>query len=668
MKTIFKSIYILFFGVLFFSSQLKAQTLQGSINISPDDFAKMKNEWQIGTAPIGGKKIVVELWQVKYQSETAGTNATDIFLLQKKPVSVSYKRTANSINYTILNAAPSNDLAVVVYTVTPVFEPSMRIKGRPFDGQHAGSRFYRYKSDAEKHLMHFGTSNIIYGMYSLAGQPDVAHLDFSFGAQTNKPGCKTCFGFDDIGGVIDKILGNTVSGAGKGAQKILHGVMHTFDKAFKNINGEVISDLADCVAKDFNGIVDAAGFFVNESGQYFYETGGGLVNLVMHGDLPRVRDMTADEMAWADKWIYHGAIGSFDKIKIFNFTRLDNQSHRFFTWPGIGAYIYMNLGEEAFSSPMNYIDKLSNGGSSYKIPGQVFIHELGHVWQIRHYGRQQMITRYFNGGEDYHINCGKNENSSFPIEAEATMIDRTFALMMNASYSDTNMCPAFQQKWVEKNVLGGKTYEYYRADLLMRYKADDFKTFFGDVSKATPVHTTGSKAGGEGFFMLGSIPWSVVYYSIKDQKAYANWGEIRKKYNSLNSEHGILGWPQTDIGNLRDGGSFQRFEGGFIHSSTHGTFYMSITPIINTYGSNNWEKGPLGYPISDFIPDPNIHAASVVSGEQRFEHGVITYSSISGANLILNGTVVKNKEHLPIVNDKAKTQINPQPLPPRKKN
>ena len=662
MKTIF-----IFFSLIMlplFLPSATAQTLQGSINISFDDFAKMKQEWQIGSSLKNPRKLVVELWQVKYQTDKAQANATDIFLIQKQNAPVTYQTSSTGINYTIANAPVSNDLAVVIYTLLPSFEPTMKIKGKPFDGQHQGSRFYRYKSDAEKHLLHFGTSNIIYGIYSLNTQPDITHLDFTIGAQTTKSGCKTCFGWDDIGGVIDKIFGNTASDAGKGAQKILHGVMHTFDKAFKNINGEVISDLADCVVNDFKGLGDATGFFINESGQYFYETGFGLINLIQHGDLPRVRDMTSDEMAWADKFIYHGAIGSYEKIKIFNFTKLDDQSHRFFTWPGIGEYIYMNLGEEGFSSPMNYIDKLNNGKSSYKEAGQVFIHELGHVWQIRHYGRQQMITRYFGGGSDYTINCSKNENSSFPIEAEATMIDRTFALIMDGSYSDPNSCPAFQQKWVEKNVLGGKTFDYYRAELLMRWKADELKTYIGDVSNAHPVATTGN---GGGYFMLGSIPWSVLYYSNKDQKAYANWGEIRKKYNSLNSERGTLGWPQSDIGFLANNGSYQRFEKGFIHSSPHGTFYMNLTPIINAYGSNNWDKGPLGFPISDFISDNKLR--EIISGEQRFEHGVITYNSIDGvAKVIIDGTVTKNKVIVPNGNDKTQTGTTNKRLPSKGKN
>ncbi len=476
----------------------------------------------------------------------------------------------------------------------------------------------------------------------------------------------------DFGNIVNDILGNSTKDAGNVAKGILHGVEHTFNKTLKDITGNVISGLANCVAQDFNGVVDATNFFINQSGQYFFLTSAGLINLVQHGDLPKVRDITVAEYQWANAVLYHNTLPQIDKIKIFNFSKLDDQSHRFFTWPGVNQYIYMNLGDDGgFDHPMTY----SSG--SYTQPGEVFIHELAHAWQIGHYGREAMITRYFASGGNSHSSykpdCSKGVNGSFPIEAEATMVDRTYANYY-FGYKDSDYCD-FQQKWVENNVLGGNSLDMLTADTQMRQHVQNFMQFFGSIPYDLPAHTTGSRVGGEGYFLLGSVPWSVLYYPLKYKTAYANWGEIRKKYNSLGAEHGVLGWPQTDIGNLRDSGSFQRFEGGLIYSTPRGTFYMSLTPIINTYGANNWEKGRLGYPISDFIPDP-FGRVGVISGVQKFEHGIIKYNSAEGNPVVVLDFLANQLS--PITNSQPQTQnknisspvptkINQQPLLPKKK-
>jgi uncharacterized protein with LGFP repeats len=235
------------------------------------------------------------------------------------------------------------------------------------------------------------------------------------------------------------------------------------------------------------------------------------------------------------------------------------------------------------------------------------------------------------------------------------MIDRTYANYY-FGYRDDDYCD-FQQKWVENNVLGGRSLDMLTADTVMRQHAQNLMQYFGSIPYDQPAHTTGSKVSGEGYFLLGSTPWSVLYYPMKYKTAYANWGEIRKKYNSLGAEHGALGWPQSDIVNLRDNGSAQKFEGGFIYSSPHGTFYMSLLPIINTYGVNNGEKGRLGYPISDFIPDALVRAG-IISGIQKFEHGIIKYNSAEGNPVVVENYIT------PIQQPPVKNAQYPAKAPP----
>lgn len=109
---------------------------------------------------------------------------------------------------------------------------------------------------------------------------------------------------------------------------------------------------------------------------------------------------------------------------------------------------------------------------------------------------------------------------------------------------------------------------------------------------------------------------------------------FRSAWRYIASERGVLGYPVTGpIGGLRDGGSFQNFQGGQIH-------YSPATGAVATYGAirsfwvdSGFEAGPLGYP-------RNPQGSGLPSGGsyQEFERGSIyTYPggtfSILGAKL-----------------------------------
>lgn len=99
---------------------------------------------------------------------------------------------------------------------------------------------------------------------------------------------------------------------------------------------------------------------------------------------------------------------------------------------------------------------------------------------------------------------------------------------------------------------------------------------------------------------------------------------IRAKWASLDYERSSLGYPvnSTDTG-LRDGGSWQGFENGGIYTSpAGGTRVLGNGPIRDYWNAQNYEKGPLGYPTSDF-------AQSADGTWQDFE-GATVYRSAGG--------------------------------------
>jgi hypothetical protein len=457
-------------------------------------------------------------------------------------------------------------------------------------------------------------------------------------------------------------LANSVAGDGKFlvtlagdvVKQTIHGVEHTFDQT---VNG--ISGLTKCVANDIQGIADATGFFINQAGQYFYYAGMGFFNLIEHGDWPKTRTITQAEYNWANKLIFNGTLAPIDKIKIFNFSSYDG--HRFFTWPGIGDYIYMNLGD-AFDNPMAY----TNAQNCYAMPGQVFIHELTHTWQIWHYGPPKMAQRYFSEGgnavANYLLNCPPNNvNSSYKIEQEATMVDRAFAeVYYQYLYPNGTGCSSscgFEKSWVEAKIRNNVPFDMatIAGFAMQKYVADNrLAPYVGDVGNANAAHSTGNGKDGDGYFLVGSIPWSVVYYYNK--QCYANWGDIRKKYNSVSAERGQLGWPQNQLGlGLRNGGSFQHFQHGSIYSIPGlGTFLVE-QPVLDEWGKQNWERGPLGYPVAD-----------IAKSIQKFEHGYIQENlEVVNNQLVWTATShVYTKEEEALEKQGKSTLINPQPLPP----
>ena len=91
-------------------------------------------------------------------------------------------------------------------------------------------------------------------------------------------------------------------------------------------------------------------------------------------------------------------------------------------------------------------------------------------------------------------------------------------------------------------------------------------------------------------------------------------------------EWGPLGYPQSDtVTGLRDNGSYQRFDGGVIYSSsTSGTHAIANGPILNTWIAQNYEHGSLGYPTGEFT-------VTATGGSQAFQGGLLVWNATTGA-------------------------------------
>lgn len=137
---------------------------------------------------------------------------------------------------------------------------------------------------------------------------------------------------------------------------------------------------------------------------------------------------------------------------------------------------------------------------------------------------------------------------------------------------------------------------------------------------------TPQKEGVGQHFEGGSIYWS------QPTGAHEVHGNIRDKWKALGWENSFLGFPVMNETATPDGfGKFNFFEGGAIYYHPHlGTFAVPKM-IIEVWKKEGWEKGKLGYPVSDEIIKNN-------NSIQKFEFGAVI--SVKGApyQSIFNGT------------------------------
>ena len=136
----------------------------------------------------------------------------------------------------------------------------------------------------------------------------------------------------------------------------------------------------------------------------------------------KLRELTDGEKQFADQ-VFRGSI-DFDRVRVTNLLGI---GERAFVAPTLDGTILVNLGEIE-SSPVT----MSKGpDSNYPNPGELFIHELTHAWQLQH-------TRFEDGYVPGWICNGAVDSgyepgppgpawSSFGIEAQATIVNRWFS-------------------------------------------------------------------------------------------------------------------------------------------------------------------------------------------------------------------------------------------------
>jgi hypothetical protein len=257
--------------------------------------------------------------------------------------------------------------------------------------------------------------------------------------------------------------------------------------------------------------------------------------------LIKQRHMNAQERAFAEK-IFGNTLPANDKIFITNLTGVGGRE---FVIPNGLGQILVNMGD-GYHNPMGYTR------GSYTVPGQVFIHELTHVWQIHHSkfipglvceGVSNQI-RDTLGEEIYNPGTGERNWSDYTLEQQGALVDRWYAngqpedhpfyhfiasnirgeqfprrMAAARNGAVSRISTSMETFWIERN---GSVQAAYVYD--------------GSLWKGFELAPAGSAAVGGGLASVSRFPghmevfWIGANGSIQSAYWYLNWDKSRRIY------------------------------------------------------------------------------------------------------------------------------------------
>ncbi len=150
---------------------------------------------------------------------------------------------------------------------------------------------------------------------------------------------------------------------------------------------------------------------------------------------------------------------------------------------------------------------------------------------------------------------------------------------------------------------------------------------------ATDEMTTPDGKGRYTHFQGGSIYWT------PETGAREIHGAIRAKWSQLQWEKGYLGYPITDECKTPDTiGRYSHFQGGSIYWTPELGAHAVHEKIKEHWSAQNWENGYLGYPITDTTVTPN-------SMSCKFQGGEIVWNADKGVQVLTPLTKLQFRIH-----------------------
>ena len=120
------------------------------------------------------------------------------------------------------------------------------------------------------------------------------------------------------------------------------------------------------------GVIAGTAVFIVTGGVVLLAVAAGVAAGAVAAANIKERQISAAEYEFANN-VFRGTLPQMNQIWLTNLSGLGGRA---FTAPGLDGRIYMNLGD-GFESPLTFI-------GNYSRAGEIFIHEMTHVWQIEH--------------------------------------------------------------------------------------------------------------------------------------------------------------------------------------------------------------------------------------------------------------------------------------------
>lgn len=227
-------------------------------------------------------------------------------------------------------------------------------------------------------------------------------------------------------------------------------------------------------------------------------------------------------------------------------------------------------------------------------------------------------------------------NDGFAVKYQALSASDDSRFMYYSTFTNFTIAIYYKPNTPEAFAVWGAIYSTYNQYLLGdavknnsgRLESVNQKYFLG--VPVSDEFKTPNKNGAGQHFEGGSIYWSPA------TGAHEIHGAIKDKWVALGWENSFLGFPVTDETATPDGfGRFNFFEGGAIYYHPNlGTFAVPKL-IAEVWKKEGWEKGKLGYPVSDEIIKNN-------NSVQYFEFGAVIATK-AGAYKVIYNSLRSNK-------------------------
>lgn len=217
--------------------------------------------------------------------------------------------------------------------------------------------------------------------------------------------------------------------------------------------GDIVDFIEDVIGIAWAGGKSLAGVVVDAAGTItiLSQVYGMSQALFADGYLPDYREITQTEYNWVNTKIFNGNLPAKSKIVI---TNLYGYDHRQFVFPtGVGI-ILMNLGKKGFSNPLG---KMVYKADPNEQNGEVFIHEMTHVWQIHTAADIKFVLRAIasqaGGASSYIYNRETCDNGkswgTFNIEQQGNIVQHCY------NYREDGNTASCQQQLVVANIRKG---------------------------------------------------------------------------------------------------------------------------------------------------------------------------------------------------------------------